>query len=164
MAIRFLPSEFLKKAAPKKTVEKLVTQKLTLNRTAVTMLSKSGVLSKKKLETVALKVIKSYKKIYGDFRDEGLSKTASVEEALAGKKLMVQRVQNAVVFEVAEDVKREYRGEFYEWLPSDANEPDPLHQLNYGKIFQLGVGEAPGDRYGCKCGMNILVDESQLEL
>lgn len=164
MAIRFLPSKLLKKVAPKKTVEKLVTQKLTLNRATVTMLTKSEVLTKPTLEKIALKVIKGYKKTYGDFRDEGASKAQATEDALNGKKLMVARVQNAVVTEISNDVKKQYRGEFYEWLPSDANEPDPLHQLNYGKTFQIGVGEMPGDRYGCRCGMNILVNESQLEL
>jgi hypothetical protein len=164
LAILFLPSKLLKQIAPKKTVEKLVTQKLTLNRTAVSMLTKSDVLTKKTLERVAVKVIRGYKKSYGEFRDEGLSVAKAKEEALNGKRLMVARIQNAVVFEIAETVKGKYRGEFYEWLPSDAAEPDPLHQLNYGLKFQLGVGEAPGDRVGCKCGMNILVNESQLEL
>jgi hypothetical protein len=164
MAIVFLPTQVLKKVAPTKTIEKLVTQKLTLNRTTVTMLAKSEVLSKKKLETIALKVIKSYKSTYGEFRDSGASVAEATAETLNGKRLMIQRVQNAVVHEIAEDLKETYHGEFYEWLPSDADEPDPLHQLNYGLKFQLGVGEAPGDRFGCKCGMRILVNESELSL
>jgi hypothetical protein len=76
----------------------------------------------------------------------------------------VARVQNAVVYEIAQDIKDQYRGEFYEWLPSDAETPDPIHQLNYGKKFQMGKGEMPGDRYGCRCGMNVLVSESTLSL
>ncbi len=164
MAIEFLPSKLKQKVAPKKAVEKLVTQKLTLNRAALTMLARSEILSKPALEKVALKVIKSYKRTYGEFRDEGLSKAEALDEALNDKKLMVNRVQNAVVSQIAEDLKETYEGELYEWLPSDAAEPDPLHQLNYGMIFELGVGEAPGDRYGCQCGMRILVNESQLEL
>ncbi len=128
------------------------------------MLSKSEVLTKPTLEKIALKVIKQYKASYGEFRDEGATVAEATEEALNGKALLVQRVQNAVVHEISSNVKETYHGEFYEWLPSDANEPDPLHQLNYGQKFQLGVGEAPGDRYGCLCGMNILVDETQLEL
>lgn len=163
MAIRFLPSEFLKKAMPEKTVEKLVTQKLTLNRAAVRSLG-TEVLSKKTLEKVALKVIKQYKGTYGDFRDDGLSKGQALEETLNDKKLMVSRVQNAATHEVSQEIQDQYSGEKYEWLPSDADEPDPEHQLNYGQVFILGVGEAPGDRYGCRCGMNILVKETKLEL
>ena len=154
MAIRFLPSEFLEKALPKKKVAKLVTQKLTLNRAAVRALG-SKVLSKKTVEEVALKVIKSYKATY---------KEKTLVETLNDKALMIARVQNVAVFVVSQEIQSQYKGEFYEWLPSDANEPDPEHQLNYGEKFQLGVGEAPGDRYGCRCGMNILVNETKLEL
>ncbi len=164
MAIRYLPSEVLKKVAPVRTVEKLITQRLTVNRAVLQMLARNEIVSKKALERVARKVIKSYKKSYGTFREEGLSKSASLAEALNEKKLLVQRVRNEVKFQIAEELKETYAGERYEWLPSDAETPDPEHQLNYGKVFQLGVGEAPGDREGCECGMNILVDETELEL
>ena len=73
-------------------------------------------------------------------------------------------MQNETVFQIGQEIKAEYEGEFYEWLPSDAEEPDPLHQLNYGQVFRIGDGEQPGDRYGCRCGMNILVPEKKLEL
>lgn len=164
MAIKFQPTNMLRRIAPKKKVERLVTQKLTLNRAAVTFLERSDVLSKKKLEKIALKVIKQYKSRYKDERADGLSKSAALDETLNKKKLMVQRVRNACVYEIAQDIKSEYRGEYYVWLPSTASEPDPQHQLNYGLTFQLGVGEMPGDRYGCMCGMQILVDETRLNL
>jgi hypothetical protein len=164
MAIRFHPSTFLAKAMPKKRVERLVTQKLTLNRAAVSTLMESGVLKKKTLEKIALKVIRGYRQKFGDERRQGASKMQALESALNDKKQMVQRVQNAAVYEISQEIQDQYAGEFYEWLPSDAVEPDPLHQLNYGQVFQLGVGEAPGDRYGCQCGMNILVHETKLEL
>ncbi len=163
MAIRILPSELLKKLAPKKTVERLVKGNLTLNRTVLTTLENSG-LKKKALEETALEVIKDYKKRYAKELKAGLSKTEAIEETLNGKVQMVERVQNNVVFQITKKVKRAYRGEYYEWLPSDAEEPDPLHQLNYGETFQLGVGEAPGDRYGYRCGMNILVNETKLAI
>jgi hypothetical protein len=154
----------LKKVAPEKTVKRLVTNRLTLNRTALTLLTNSDVLSKKKLETIALKVIRGYRERYGDERKLGASVSEATEEALNGRKLMVARVQSATVHEITKDIKREYRGEYYKWIPSSAAEPDPLHQLNYGLTFQLGKGEAPGDRYGCQCGMEILVDETKLAL
>ncbi len=164
MAIRFLPTEFLAKTMPEKTVAKLVTQKLTLNRAAVRTLTGSDILTKKTLEKVALKVIKSYKQTYGEFKAQGFSKSQALEETLNDKKLMLQRVKNAAVYEVSQEIQSQYAGEEYTWLPSSAGEPDPEHQLNYGKTFKLGDGEAPGDRYGCECGMEILVRENKLEL
>lgn len=161
MAIRFLPSEELKKFGSEKQIKKLVTQKLTLNKAVLKTLSKTDLIAKKDLEKVALKAIKTYKAKYSDARDDGESTADALDTALNDKKLLVQRVQMAVVFEVGNDLKERYDGEFYEWLPSSANEPDPLHQLNYGQIFQMGVGEMPGDRYGCQCGMNILTNEDQ---
>lgn len=164
MSIRYLPKELLKKIAPKKAIQKLVTNKLTLNKTALSMVSKADVISKKNVETVALKVIKEYKKSFKDDVALGASKSAALEETLNQRKLLVNRVQNNIVFQIKEEIADQYAGEFYEWLPSDAEVPDPIHQLNYGSTFQIGVGEMPGDRYGCRCGMNILVPEKKLKL
>lgn len=164
MAIRFHPREFAAKLLPEKAVKKLVTQKLTLNRAVLNQLARTDALSKPTLEKIALKVIKGYKASYKDERKDGATVADAKESALNDKKLMLQRVQQAATHEVAKEVKSQYRGESYEWLPSDAQTPDPLHQLNYGLTFKLGVGEAPGDRYGCQCGMNILVEETKLEL
>lgn len=164
MAILYLPSNLLRQMAPKKRARRLVTQKLTVNQVALRSLARTGILSKTKLESIALKVVRQYKRRERRELSEGATQADAKATALSKKKLMVVRVQNAAVFEVTQDVKGKYRGEYYRWLPSDANEPDPLHQLNYGEVFQLGVGEAPGDRYGCRCGMEILVDEDRLEL
>ena len=164
MAIKFEPREELKKIAPKKTIKRLVKKDLSVNRAAITMLANSDMISKKKLELIALKVIKSYKEKFRDLRKSGESETKSLEEAVNDRRLIVARVQNAIVHEMTSEIKTKYRGEYYEWLPSDAAEPDPEHQLNYGKTFQIGVGEMPGDRPGCRCGMRILVDETKLAL
>lgn len=164
MPVNVAPSSIAKKLLPKKTAAKLVTQRLSLNRAAVTMLSKSGILGKKKVEEVALKVIKEYKRTYKDEVADGATKTDALEETLNDKKLLVQRVQNTATQEITKEVKRVYRGERYVWLPSLAKEPDPLHQLNYGKRFWVGKGEMPGDRFGCQCAMRILVDEDELFL
>lgn len=164
MAITVLPSDLLRRVAPKRLTEKLVTRKLTVNRAAVQMLAKSGILSEKKIEELALRIIKEYKRKYRAEIKAGESKTAALEETLNQRRLVIQRVQNSVVFEITREVKRHYRGERYEWLPSDAKEPDPVHQLNYGKIFTVGRGEMPGDRYGCRCGMRILTEDEELFL
>lgn len=162
MAITFLPSEFLRKTAPEKLVKRLITKKLTVNKAALSMLSQSDILSKKKVLDISLKVAKSYKQTYKDKISEDVPASEALDETLNDKKLVVARVHNAMVHEVAKDIKKTYHGESYEWLPSDADEPDPVHQLNYGLIFQLGKGESPGDRYGCRCGMRILVDDTEL--
>lgn len=167
MAIKFLPSELLKKIAPKKTIEKAVTGKLSVNRAALATLAETGVLSKKTLTTIALKVVRQYKTTLQNEMEAGESFTAAKEIAVNDKKLMVQRVQNASVNQIAKEIQDKYRGEFAIWLPSDAVTPDPLHQLNYGKKYQIGIGingEEPGDRFGCRCGVEILVNEDTLEL
>lgn len=157
MPVNVLPRKLAQKLAPKKTVEKLVRNNLTLNRAAATLLAKSGVLGKKKIEEVAIKVIRQYKETY---KEDGVTKA----EAMNDKTLMVERVQNVATREITKEVKKVYKGERYIWLPSSSETPDPLHQLNYGKKFWLGKGEAPGDRWGCQCGMRILVDEDELFL
>lgn len=128
------------------------------------MLSKSGLLGKKKVEEVALKVIKEYKRAFKDEKESGASKSEALDEALNDKKLMVQRVQDTATREVSKEIKKVYRGERYIWLPSSSENPDPLHQLNYGKKFWVGKGEMPGDRWGCQCAMRILVDEDEIFL
>ncbi len=155
--IKYLPTEILRKLAPVKKIEKLISSRLTLNRAVLSTIADAEFLSKKTLERTALKVIKSYKE---RFKEDPEIK----DQVLEDKKLLCNRVQNEVLSEVADEIKDQYRGEFYKWLPSDAEEPDPLHQLNYGRKFQIGKGEMPGDRYGCRCGMSILVKENKLEL
>lgn len=163
--IRYSPLKLLKKVAPERLVKRMTTKNLSLNRATLKSLSGAAdILGRKKLEKVALKVIRQYRKKYSDLREEGESVTEARDTSLNGSVLMVQRVQNEIVFEIKEEIKHTYRGEMYEWLPSDADEPDPEHQLNYGKRFTIGKGEMPGDRPGCRCGMRILVEEEELDL
>jgi len=164
MAIRYEPKKVLKRMASKKNVENLVTDKLTVNRAVLNSLETSGILGKKQLEFVGLNVIRDYRERADKLRDEGLTKAESHEEVLENKKLLVQRVQNATVTQITKRVKEKYHGEYYIWLPSSAAVPDKKHKLKYGKRFQLGRGEAPGDRHGCKCGMEILVDAKRLSI
>lgn len=154
--INYLPSKILKKVAKKRAIENLVTDSLTLNKAAVKTLSGMDLLTAKKIEEIAIRVINGYKKKYkeGD----------SLKEAMNDKKNMVREIEQASLYLISKDIKLQYRGEYFIWLPSDAENPDPEHQLNYGKTFQIGVDEMPGERYGCRCGMQILVDETKLNL
>lgn len=157
MAIRYLPDEFLKKAAPAAKIERAIKPNLSLKKAALTNASQFDFLDPDAIARVALKTVKGYKARAKD--------DPELEDALASDPAqLVQRVQNEIVFQVSNEIKDQYHGEFYVWLPSDADEPDPEHQLNYGKTFQIGDGEQPGDRYGCRCGMEILVDDSSLDL
>lgn len=113
--------------------------------------------SNAQIQRVALNALKVYQTRY---KSQDISKT----KAMAGKKLLVQRVQNAIVQSISGEIKQKYFGEYYKWLPSYAEEPRPLHQLKYGKTFQIGKGEMPGELPGCKCGMQILVSDTKLEL
>lgn len=158
----------LKKIAPKRKVKKLLSKDVTVKRTALAFLNDADFISKGKITEVALKTVQSYRqRMAKAVVDSGYDRSAGKEvakEISKDPKLLIQRVENAVVYEVSQEIKKQYEGEFYIWLPSDVEEPDPLHQLNYGKRFQVGVGEMPGERYGCRCGMQIITDETQLNL
>lgn len=157
MTIRYFPEKLLAKIAPAKKVENLITSKAGLRKTALSFVNDIDFLDKKAIADVALKTIKGYKE---RIKDDPDVKADIVDDPVQ----LVQRVQNEVVFQVAQGIADKYDGEFYVWLPSDADEPDPEHQLNYGETFQIGVGEMPGDRYGCRCGMEILVKDKELNL
>jgi hypothetical protein len=151
------PTKMLEKIAPAKKIKKLISSNATLKKTALTFIDDIDFLSKKSVLDVALRTIKGYK--------ERIKEDPDVKKELTkDPKQLIQRVQNEVVLQISEKIRSNYSGEFYIWLPSSANEPDPEHQLNYGKKFQVGVGEQPGDRYGCQCGMQILTDETKLDL
>jgi ribosomal protein S17E len=164
MTIKYYPNDLLKKIAPVAKIEKLVSGKLTLNKTALSFVEDIDFISKDAIKKTALKTIKQYKERFKAEREDGSTVSEALDDTLAGKTLLVQRVQNTVVKQVSDEIKDSYYGEFYTWLPSDANEPDPQHQLKYGMKFQIGKGEMPGERYGCRCGMKILVMETKLEL
>lgn len=92
---------------------------------------------------------------------ETIAKTVSFyaqkEGALNDQALLTQRIENFLVWNKVQEEKTSHKGQPYRWLPSDAQNPDPDHQLNYGKIFYEGDGhEMPGERYGCRCGIEWL--------
>lgn len=153
MSIKYEPSKLIRKLKLKKRAARLITEDLSVSRTALRSLTEFGVLPKKTAEVVALRVIKNQK---GSGNDVG-----------AAKQAVVSRIQSAVLHEQTRTIQKAYRGEFYRWLPSVANDPRPEHEKNYGKIFQVGVGDDegndPGDLPNCQCGMEILVDDNQEE-
>ena len=166
MAIVYDPKKMLKKIAPAKKVENMISKKVTLKKTALTFINKVDFLDKDAVAEVALKTVRGYQERIARAQAENLDRSAGEEiesDILDDPRQLIQRVENEVVTQISERIRTNYAGERYEWLPSDA-EPDPEHQLNYGRIFVIGEGEQPGDRYGCRCGMRILTEDDELQL
>lgn len=163
MSIIFDPTNMLKKIAPIRKIEKMISNRVTVKKAALGFLDDVEGIDKKQVLDVALKTVKSYKQRIKAAEDAGDVK----DEILDDPKLLVNRVQNELVFQMHEGIKRNYGGQRARWLPSDADDPRPEHQLNYGKEYIIGEGidgVEPGDEYGCKCGVEILTDETQLDL
>ncbi len=88
---------------------------------------------------------------------ETIAYYAKREEKLGTQALLTQRIENFLIWNKVQEEKEAHAGQYYRWLPSDAQNPDPEHQLNYGKVFREGDGhEMPGERYGCRCGIEWL--------
>jgi hypothetical protein len=155
--IKYLPRDMLKRTVPKAKIEKMLAKDISLKKAALSTVDSLEFLDKKKITDVAARVIKGYKE---RVKDESSTKS----ELKADPAQLVQRVQNEVVSQISGEIKDRYHGEFYIWLPSTAANPDPEHEKNYFKTFQIGVGEMPGERFGCQCGMEILVEETKLDL
>lgn len=176
MSIIFDPKAVLKKIAPEHKIKKLLKANFTVKKAALSFVdaaadSNVGVINKKAVLDTALKVVNSYKQrqakaiVDNDF--ERSAGTEVKDAILADPKLLIQRIQNEIIFQVHEKIKTQYAGETAIWLPSDAEEPRPEHQLNYGKEYIVGEGIdgiEPGDEYGCQCGVQIQVKQTQLDL
>lgn len=160
MSIKYEPSKLIKKIAPESKVKRLISRGFNLKKTALSFIDSIDFIDKKNVSTVALKTIKEYQKRLEKSDDKGGDRA----EIKADPKLLINRVQNSIILQIKDEIKNKYFGESYIWLPSDADEPDPEHQLNYGKTFKVGSGEMPGDRIGCRCGMEILTNETKLKL
>lgn len=139
---------------------------LDVRQAALNAIDQAGLssLSKKELEKVALKVLKEYRERVERMRGEGYTKAEAIAELSKDPKLLIQRVQGATVEKITEQIQEKYYGEWYIWLESTAVNPDPEHKKKYGKRYRIGKGEMPGQRFGCQCGMEILVKETRLKL
>ena len=121
--IKYEPDKLLAKIAPDRKIKKLLKSNITLKRTALSFVDDIDFIDKKDIAFTALKVIKGYKQRIKDDPD--------IEaEILADPALLIQRVQNEVIFQIATNIKDKYDGSQYTWLPSESDEPRPEHQLN----------------------------------
>ncbi len=167
--MKYDPASMIKKIAPERKIKKLLSGKVTVKKTALSFINDIEFLDKKRVLDVALKTVKSYKKRIATARE--VSRAAGGElktELLDDPAQLIQRIQNEVVLQIHEKVKENYAGHRAIWLPSDAEEPRPEHQLNYGKEYIVGDGidgVEPGDEIGCRCGVEIInTDDEQLNL
>lgn len=162
----------LKKIAPKAKIKRIVSQKMSLKRTILSQIGTEQIpIDNGSLARVARNTLQGYKeRIAKETVDEGFEKSAGdalKKELIADPKQLIQRVQNEVVYQVHQGIKDKYSGQRARWLPSDAEDPRPEHQKNYGKVYIIGEGidgVEPGDEYGCKCGVEILTDDTKLDL
>lgn len=163
----FDPASMLKKIAPRAKIKRMISSRMSVKRTALAIVDAAaeteiGLIDKKKVIDTALKTVAGYQK-----RIEEATSTEVRDQILDDPKQLIQRVQNEFVFQAQKKLQEQYKGQRARWLPSSADEPDPEHQKNYGKEYIIGEGidgEEPGDRFGCKCGVEILNEASiQLE-
>lgn len=167
MAIVVDPKRILKKLASRAAVKRILVtggHRIAVKKAALRAVADTGIVKESDLAETALNVIKQYKDKYTELRDAGAAAADALDEAVNEGDLLINRVQNLVVYNVQLKVRENYDGEQYEWLPSDAEEPRPEHQLLYGTVRAVGVGLMPGEEWGCRCGMRILVDETTLNL
>lgn len=154
--ILFDPSVFLRNAFPKGFWEKnFATQNnIDLKKYVIRTLKKGDLISEVDIETTAEKVLKYYKKKFLELPK------AEFEEIIKEQSLLKDRLENLAVYNEVQKIKEVASGKYYRWIPSDAENPDPEHQLLYGKIFLIGEGDKngnmPGERYGCRCSMELL--------
>lgn len=123
---------------------------------------KADVMTERQLDSMADKVTDFYISKAERLQAEGIK--AYRKEAINNEKLMKERVEMAVTYYEVDKEAKAHKGGFYRWLPSEAKEPEPEHALLYGKIFKVGEGDKDGNmpmqRYGCKCGIEWLSDET----
>ncbi len=145
---------------------RLLNSDLELKQLALQSILKSTTLSKREVEATVYKVVDNYEEKMKKLKKEKIK--AFKAKALNNEVLLKDRIENLVLWNEVQNLKKEHEGQFYRWLPSSSKIPDPEHQLLYGKIFKVGEGDKegnmPAERYGCKCGMQILTTQEAKEM
>ncbi len=162
MTERFLPDAWLKRVLPKGFEKNgLLNEKLEIKKTYLKALVKATAATGKQITAEAYKTVDFYLEKEARLKADGVR--AFKQEALNGQALLKERIKNFLVYNEVQEQKRTHKGRMYRWLPSNAETPDPEHQLLYGKIFREGQGDKegnmPGERWGCQCGIEWLDDE-----
>ena len=162
MGQRFDPQTWLKRVFPK-GIEKsgLLNDKLEIKKTYLKALVRATSVSQRQLTQEIYKTVDFYVEKEERLKAQGVK--AFKQEALNGQALLTERIKNFLVYSEVQAQKKAHKGRMYRWLPSSAKEPDPEHQLLYGKVFREGEGDKegymPGERWGCQCGIEWLDDD-----
>ena len=162
MGKRFIPGRWLEKIFPK-GIEKsgLLSDNLEIKKRYLQALVRATSLSGREITAEVYKTVDFYEQKEAALKAAGVK--AFKQEALNGQELLKARLKNFLVYSEIQRQRKEHKGRMYRWLPSNANEPDPEHQLLYGKIFREGEGDKdgnmPGESWGCQCGIEWLDDE-----
>lgn len=162
MGERFIPGRWLEKIFPK-GIEKsgLLSDNLEIKKRYLQALVRATSLSGREITAEVYKTVDFYEQKEATLKAAGVK--AFKQEALNGQELLKARLKNFLVYSEIQRQRKEHKGRMYRWLPSNANEPDPEHQLLYGHIFREGEGDKdgnmPGERWGCQCGIEWLDDD-----
>lgn len=162
MGKRFIPGRWLEKIFPK-GIEKsgLLSDNLEIKKRYLQALVRATSLSGREITAEVYKTVDFYEQKEAALKAAGVK--AFKQEALNGQELLKARLKNFLVYSEIQRQRKEHKGRMYRWLPSNANEPDPEHQLLYGHIFREGEGDKdgnmPGERWGCQCGIEWLDDD-----
>jgi len=159
--VKIYPETILKKALPKGFFDKnLLKKDFSLRQKAFQALILATTADKREITVTVAKVAATYQRKIDDLTNDGMPKANANVIAKNGEKLLRQRIEGLVIYDAVQQIKSENDGEKYRWLPSSSDNPDPQHQLLYGKIFNVGKGDnegnMPGERHGCQCGVEIL--------
>lgn len=163
----FKPENFIKLVLGSNFFKgKLLTSDMELKKLELQSILKATGISRREVDLTIYKVVDIYEKKMKELKKEGVR--AFRKEALNGEALLKNRLEGLVLWNEVQNIKKENEGLFYRWLPSSSANPDPEHQLLYGKIFPVGKGDKngnmPSERYGCKCGMEILTPKEAKEM
>ncbi|MDD6153640.1 MAG: hypothetical protein PUC11_06835 [Elusimicrobia bacterium] len=158
MGERFDPSAWLERVFPK-GIEKtgLLTDGLDIKKRYLKALVRATGQSGRKITAEVYKTVEFYAEKEAALKAAG--ERAFKQEALNGQALLTSRLKNFLVYSEVQEQRKRHKGKLYRWLPSSAENPDPEHQLLYGKVRREGEGEMPGERWGCQCGIEWLDDE-----
>ena len=161
MSLKFDPKAYLKKVLPKGFEDrKILTNDLNVKQTVLSSLTRAKAINGREIKSSIYNTAEQYKDKYERLRADGLKKSEAVNEAINNEALLKQRIYNTLIYDEVQELKKQFAGWYYTWLPSDAEEPDPEHALLYGKIFKVGEGDKngfmPGERWGCQCGIEFI--------
>lgn len=161
MSLMFDPKEYLKKVLPKDFErKKILNNKIDVKREVLSSLTQAKAVNGREIKSSIYNTVEHYKHKYDELRAQGLSVKGAVQEATGDEALLRQRIYSTLIYDEVQELKQQYAGWDYKWLPSEAENPDPEHQLLYGKIFKVGRGDKngfmPGERWGCRCGIEFI--------